>query len=72
MPRGTPGGVGMPAACAACVLMGVQVSIQVVYLLLLGEMDWATLPSMVLSAAAFIFRIYVAIDQSLTEDNQGE
>ena len=50
---------------------GVQVSIQVVYLLLLGEMDWATLPSMLLSAFAFIFRVYVAIDQSLTEDNQG-
>lgn len=47
---------------------GVQVTIQIVYLVLLGQMDWETLPSMVLSAAAFIFRVFVNHDQSKMQD----
>ena len=33
---------------------GVQFLLQILYLTLLGEMDWATLPSMVLSAGEFV------------------
>mmetsp|Transcript_44739 Transcript_44739/g.121948 ORF Transcript_44739/g.121948 Transcript_44739/m.121948 type:complete len:480 (+) Transcript_44739:803-2242(+) len=49
---------------------GVQFLLQIMYLMLLGEMDWATLPSMVLSAAAFIFRMYVSTDQSMLQNQE--
>ena len=70
--NGFPVGATKQGRLNAHIEDGIQVSIQIVYLLLLGEMNWATLPSMVLSAGTFMFRIFVAADQNLSQENQGE
>ena len=48
----------------------VQFVVQVAYLIMLGEMDWATLPSMLLSAAGILFRIFVWQEQKLMDDKK--
>lgn len=77
-PSGEVAANGFPLEAAeqgrrnAHVTNGVQFMIQVAYLLLLGDMDWATLPSMVLSVAGFMFRVFVWKDQRMARQNQGE
>lgn len=51
---------------------GFQFVIQILYLLLLGEVDWATLPCMAMSFAGFAFRMFVSKDQSVHQRNHGE
>ena len=49
-----------------------QFAIQIVYLVLLNKVDWATVPCMAMSFAGFAFRMFVSTDQRVQQRNHGE
>lgn len=63
--NGFPFGAVKPARFAAGVEDGVQLSMQVVYLICKSGMDWATVPSMCLTIGSWAFRFLVTAEQNL-------
>lgn len=69
--NGFPFGAVKPARFAAGVEDGVQLSMQVVYLICKSGMDWATVPSMCLTIGSWAFRFFVTAEQATVSVSSG-
>ena len=69
--NGFPFGAVKPARFAAGVEDGVQLLMQVVYLICKSGMDWATVPSMCLTIGSWAFRFFVTAEQTTISASSG-